>query len=56
MSKSNLVRPKGEYDDVRFKHNHVKCRCGNHNKDKKRILWKQGKHKSNKSIIMKEAF
>jgi hypothetical protein len=25
-----------------------------HNKDKKRILWKQGRHKSNKSTKFKE--
>ena len=53
MPKSNLIRPKGESEEVRFKHKKVKCRCGNHNKDKRRILWKQGRHKTNKAVKYK---
>lgn len=37
----------------RPKKSDFRCRCGNHKKDKKRILWKQGRHKSNKSIKFK---
>jgi len=55
MPKSNLIRSKGENKELRWKHKHHKCCCGDHNADKKRILWKQGKHKSNKSIKYKEA-
>ena len=40
--------------DERPKRSDFHCRCGIHNRDKKRILWKQGIHKSNKSIKNKK--
>ena len=54
MPKEYIIRPKGEFPNKRFKHKNVKCNCGNHSHNKKRILWKQGRHKTNKSIKFKE--